>query len=102
MICCSARTHLFGGKHQADLGSRMGVSGCPVCPSTVLMDGLGNRLMPWVATPAMPVLLALLMLALEPDEEYEEGVKVVESMSFSWDGLSASQGEPFWLMCKGR
>lgn len=80
----------------------MGVSGCPVWPSTVLMDGLGKRLMPWVTTPAMPVLLALLMLALEPDEEYEEGVKVVESMSFSWDGLSASQGDPFWLMCNGR
>lgn len=66
LVCC---THLFGGKHHADLGSRMGVSGCPVCPSTVLIEGLGNRLMPWVATTAMPVLLALLMLALEPDEE---------------------------------
>lgn len=95
VTCCLAGTHLFGGKHHADLGSRMGVSGCPVCPSTVLMDGLGNRLMPWVATPTMLVLLALLMLAFEPDEEYDEGVKVVESMSFSWDGLSPSQGEPF-------
>ncbi|TNN65177.1 hypothetical protein EYF80_024584 [Liparis tanakae] len=54
------------GKHHADLGSRMGVSGGP---STVLMEGLGKRLTPWVTTPTMPVLLALLMLALEPDEE---------------------------------
>lgn len=37
----SLDTHLFGGKHQEDFGSRMGVSGCPVCPSTVLMEGLG-------------------------------------------------------------
>lgn len=66
-----------------------------MCPSTVLMDGLGNRLMPWVVTPVIPVLLALLMLAFEPDEEYDEGVNVVESISFSFDGLSPSHGEPF-------
>src|SRR4029434_10107516 len=30
-------THLFGGKHHAERGSRMGVRGCPLCPSTVLM-----------------------------------------------------------------
>lgn len=51
--------------------------------------------MPCAGTPPTLVLLALLMLALEPDEEYEDGVNVVESMSFSWEGLSASQGEPF-------
>lgn len=62
-------THLFGGKHHEDFGNRMGVSGCPVCPSTVLMDGLGYRLMPCTVTPPTLVLLALLMLALEPDEE---------------------------------
>ena len=48
----------------------MGVRGGPLCPSTVLMVGLGKRLRPpGPPGTTMPVLLALLMLALEPEEE---------------------------------
>ncbi len=43
-------------------GSGMVVRGGPVCPSTVLTVGLGCRC-------PMAVLLALLMFALDPEEE---------------------------------
>ena len=61
--------HLLGGKHQDDRGSRMGVSGCSSpTPSGSPADGPA-RPAAATATPPMPVLLALLMLALEPDDE---------------------------------
>lgn len=53
--------YLLEGKCQEERGSSVGVTDCPRCPSTVLMDEPGKR-------PTL-VLLALLTLALEPDEE---------------------------------
>lgn len=55
-------SYLLLGKHHVGRGSGTVVRGGPACPSTVLTVGLGYRC-------PMAVLLALLMFALDPEEE---------------------------------